>query len=127
MAEIGIARKRHCRGRPRVRPDGETRRALQEADKSSDGSGTSYASAVRRTAVALADRLRVQRARGLTALDDVDEAAGMLLGMVASAARRHLRRPASAVAFATEARVRTCAAPFLRGCEVQGIQGIRSR
>jgi hypothetical protein len=77
--------------------------------------------------VALADRLRVQRARGLIALDDGDGAAGRLLGMVASAARRHIRRPLSAVAFATEARVRTGATLFLRDCEVQGIQGIRSR
>jgi hypothetical protein len=93
MAEIGITRKRHRRGRPRVRPDGETRKALQEADKSSDVAGTSFASAVRRTGVALADRLRVQQAGGLIALDDGDGAAGRLLGMVASAARRHLRRP----------------------------------
>jgi hypothetical protein len=92
MAEIGIPRKRHRRGRP----DGEIRRALQEADKFSDVAGTSYASAVRRTAVALADRLPVQRARGLIGLDDGDGAAGMLLGMVASAARRHLRRPVTA-------------------------------
>src|ERR1700692_637969 len=54
------------------------RRVLQEADKFSDVAGTFYADAVQRTAVALADWLRVQQTRGSIALDDVDEAAGML-------------------------------------------------
>jgi hypothetical protein len=61
--------------------------------------------------------LRVQE-RGLIQLDDVQEAAGMLLGMVASAPRRAAvyggvplpSRPQ------IEARARTCAALFLRGC-----------
>jgi len=49
---------------------------------------------IERTAGALADWLRAQQRRGLIALDDADEAAGMLLGMVAAAPRR----PAAAVA-----------------------------
>ena len=60
----------------------------------------------------------MQQERGLIQLDDVQEAAGMLLGMVASAPRRAAvyggvplpSRPQ------IEARARTCAALFLRGC-----------
>src|ERR1700732_1727753 len=81
-----------------------------------------YASAIHRTTIALADWLQVQQKRGLIALEDVEEAAGMLLGMVASAPRRAAMfggvplpsRPE------IEARVRTCAALFLRGCLARG-------
>src|ERR1700694_827895 len=66
---------------------GLQRMLLQEAGKFSDVAGMYYTNAIQRTAVALADWLRVQQKRGLIALDDVDDAAGMLLGMVASAAR----------------------------------------
>ena len=102
---------------------------LQEADKFSDVAGTFYANTIQRTAVALADWLRVQQARGMIALDDVDEAAGMLLGMVLSAPQRAAifgGRPLPSRS-QIEARARTCAALFLRGCQVQRIQGIRSR
>jgi AcrR family transcriptional regulator len=105
------------------------RMVLQEADKFSDVAGTFYANTIQRTAVALADWLRVQQARGMIALDDVDEAAGMLLGMVASAPRRAAifgSRPLPSRS-QIEARVRTCTALFLRGCQVQRIQRIRSR
>src|SRR6201993_1348483 len=64
------------------------RMVLQEAGKFSDIAGTFYKNAIERTAMTLADWVRVQQARGLIALDDVDEAAGMLLGMVTSAPRR---------------------------------------
>ena len=105
------------------------RMVLQEADKFSDVAGTFYANTIQRTAVALADWLRVQQARGMIALDDVDEAAGMLLGMVASAPQRAAIFGGRALPSRSqiEARVRTCAALFLRGCQVQRIQGIRSR
>jgi AcrR family transcriptional regulator len=98
------------------------RMVLQEACKFSEIAGMFYTSAVERTAVALADWLRIQQTRGLIALDDVDEAAGMLLGMVASAPRRAtifggLPPPSRSQ---IEARVRTCAALFLRGCQVGG-------
>jgi AcrR family transcriptional regulator len=94
---------------------------LQEAGKFSDIAGTFYTYAIQRTAAALADWLRVQQKRGLIALDDVDEAAGMLLGMVASAPRRAalfggLPLPSRSQ---IEARVRRCAALFLRGCQVK--------
>jgi AcrR family transcriptional regulator len=95
------------------------RMLLQEAGKFSDVAGMFYTNAIERTAAALADWLRVQQTRGLIALDDVDEAAGMLLGMVASAPRRAalfggLPLPSRSQ---IEARVRTCAALFLRGCQ----------
>jgi AcrR family transcriptional regulator len=98
------------------------RMLLQEAgEKFSDIAGTFYTNAIQRTAVALADWLRVQQKRGLIALDDVDEAAGMLLGMVTSAPRRAaifggVPLPSRSQ---IEARVRTCAALFLRGCQVR--------
>jgi AcrR family transcriptional regulator len=100
------------------------RMVLQEAGKFCDIAGTFYKNAIQRTAAALADWLRVQQARGLIALDDVDEAAGMLLGMVSSAPRRAAMfggvplpsRPQ------IEARVRNCVTLFLRGCQVQGIR-----
>ena len=100
------------------------RMVLQEAGKFCDIAGTFYKNAIQRTAAALADWLRVQQARGLIALDDVDEAAGMLLGMVSSAPRRAAlfggvplpSRPQ------IEARVRNCVALFLRGCQVLGVR-----
>jgi AcrR family transcriptional regulator len=104
------------------------RMLLQEAGKFSDIAGTFYTYAIQRTAVALADWLRAQQKRGLIALDDVDEAAGMLLGMVASAPRRAalfggVPLPSR---LQIEARARTCAAIFLRGCQVGRAGGARS-
>src|SRR5882724_5641652 len=64
------------------------RMVLHEAGKFSDIAGTFYRNAIQRTVVALADWLRMQQKRGLIELDDVDEAAGMLLGMVTSAPPR---------------------------------------
>ena len=101
------------------------RMVLQEACQFSDIAGMFYTNAIRRTAVALADWLRVQQKRGLITLDDIDEAAGMLLGMVASAPRRAAifgGRPLPSPA-QIEARARACAALFLRGCQVRGIHG----
>src|SRR5260370_32424615 len=64
------------------------RMMLQEAGKFSGIAELFYTNGIQRTVAALADWLRVQQARGLIALDDVEEAAGMLLGRVASAPRR---------------------------------------
>jgi AcrR family transcriptional regulator len=94
------------------------RMVLQEAGKSSDIAGTFYRNGIQRTLTALSDWLRMQRQRGLIELDDVEEAAGMLLGMVASAPRRAtiyggIPLPSRAQ---IEARARRCAALFLRGC-----------
>src|SRR6202051_2536521 len=90
------------------------RMVLQEAGKASDIAGTFYRKGIQRSQAALADWLRVQQARGLIQLDDVEEAAGMLLGMVASAPRRAavfggVPLPSRAK---IEARARTCAALF---------------
>ena len=101
------------------------RMVLQETGKSSDIAGTFYRNGIQRIAAALATWLRAQRKRGLIELDDVDEAAGMLLGMIASAPRR-------AAMFGDvplpsrrqiEARVRRCAKLFLRGCQVKPESG----
>lgn len=95
------------------------RMVLQEAGKFSDIAGMFYKNGIQRITAALADWLRVQQKRGLIDLDDIDEAAGMLLGMVASAPRRAAMfggvplLPRSQI----EARVRRCAALFLRGCQ----------
>jgi AcrR family transcriptional regulator len=100
------------------------RMLLQEAGKFSDIAGMFYNNAIQRTLVALADWLRVQQKRGLIALDDVDEAAGMLLGMVTSAPRRAALFGGVPLPSRSqiEARAHACAALFLRGCEVQGIR-----
>jgi AcrR family transcriptional regulator len=95
------------------------RMVLQEAGKTSDIAGMFYRNGIARISAALADWLRTQAIRGLIELDDVEEAAGMLLGMVASAPRRAAMfggvplPPRSQI----EARVRRCAALFLRGCQ----------
>jgi AcrR family transcriptional regulator len=101
------------------------RMMLQEAGKFSGIAELFYTNGIQRSVVALADWLRVQQARGSIALDDVEEAAGMLLGMVASAPRRAAifgGRPLPSRP-QIEARVRTCARLFLRGCQVQGSGG----
>jgi AcrR family transcriptional regulator len=97
------------------------RMALQETGKSSDLAEMFYRNAIQRTAAALADWLRLQQKRGLIELDDVDEAAGMLLGMVASAPRRAAMFGGVALPQRSqiEARVRHCAALFLHGCQVR--------
>jgi AcrR family transcriptional regulator len=101
------------------------RMALQEAGKFSDLARTFYSKAIQRTAAALAGWLRVQQKRGLIELDDVDEAAGMLLGMVASAPRRAAMFGGVPLPTRSqiEARVRSCAALFLRGCQSRPIRG----
>jgi AcrR family transcriptional regulator len=100
------------------------RMLLQEAGKFSDIAGMFYKNAIQRTLVALADWLRVQQKRGLIALDDVYEAAGMLLGMVTSAPRRAALFGGAPLPSRSqiEARAHACATLFLRGCQVRGIQ-----
>jgi AcrR family transcriptional regulator len=98
------------------------RMVLQEATPFSDIAGTFYRNGIQPTAAALADWLRMQQQRGLIVLDDFDEAAGMLIGMVISAPQRAalfagLPTPSQRQ---LDARVRRCAALFLRGCQVRG-------
>jgi AcrR family transcriptional regulator len=100
---------------------GLQRMVLQEAGTFSDLAGVFYKNGIQPTLAALADWLRRQQKRGLIALDDVDEAAGILLGMVTSAPRRAAmfgRVPVPPRA-RIESRVRTCAGLFLRGCQVK--------
>ena len=80
-----------------------------------------YNNGLARTAAALANWLRIQVQRGLIDLDDAGEAAGMLIGMVASAPQRAaiyggMELPSRAQ---IKARVRRCVKLFLRGCETQ--------
>ncbi len=101
------------------------RMVLQEAGKFSDIAAMFYRNGIVRITAALADWLRTQQKRGLIDLDDVDEAAGMLLGMVASAPRRAAMFGGAALPQRSqiEARVRTCAILFLRGCQTGRDQG----
>jgi AcrR family transcriptional regulator len=98
---------------------GLQRMILQETGKFSDLAGTFYNNGIKRTAAALASWLRAQQKRGLIVLDDADEAAGMLLGMLSSAPQR--AAIFGGVPMPTrrqiEARVRTCVKLFLRGCQ----------
>jgi len=89
---------------------------LQEAGNSSLAR-TYYKDGILRTASALAAWLRRQVKQGLIDLDDPDEAAGMLIGMVASAPQRAaiyggLPLPSRAE---IERRAATCARLFLHG------------
>jgi len=61
---------------------------LQEAGQFPDLAATFYRNGIARTATALSNWLRLQVKRGLIDLDNVEEAAGMLIGMVASAPPR---------------------------------------
>jgi AcrR family transcriptional regulator len=96
------------------------RMVLQETGKSSDIAPTFYRHGPQRTVAALADWLRVQQKRGLIALDDIDEAAGMLLGMATSAPQRAAIFGGEPLPQRSqiEARLRRCAKLFLRGCRV---------
>jgi AcrR family transcriptional regulator len=106
--------------------DGEVialqRMVLQEAGSACDLAGTFYRNGIARNTAALADWLRIQQQRGLIELSDIDEAAGILLGMVISAPQRATifgGEPLPSHA-QIEARVRTCAGLFLRGCQARG-------
>jgi AcrR family transcriptional regulator len=94
---------------------------LQEAGQFPDLAATFYNNGIARTAAALSRWLRVQARRGLLDLDNVDEAAGILIGMVAFAPQRAtiyggVPLPSRAQ---IKARVRKCITLFLRGCKGQ--------
>lgn len=96
------------------------RMVLQESATFPELAANFYRNGISRTAAALARWLRVQVKKKLIALDDVDEAAGMLIGMVASAPQRAaiyggLPLPSRKQ---IERRVQTCAVLFLGGCRV---------
>jgi AcrR family transcriptional regulator len=97
---------------------------LADSDKFPEIAETFYIKAMRRSVAALAEWLLVQQKRGLIALDDVDAAAGMLLGMLVFQPQRDVmfghKPPPSRREL--ELRARTCSALFLRGCR-RGIAG----
>jgi hypothetical protein len=91
---------------------------LQETGKA-DLARTFYQNGMARNVAILADWLRTQQKRGLIALNNAEEAAGFLLGMVAFAPQRAavfggLPLPSKRQ---IEARVRNCVTLFLRGCQ----------
>jgi AcrR family transcriptional regulator len=93
------------------------RTVLQEANQFSDLAATFYRNGIARLIAALADWLRGQVKRGKIKLDNPEETAGILIGMVASAPQRAaiyggvpLPSPSE-----IERRVKTCASLFLRG------------
>jgi AcrR family transcriptional regulator len=95
---------------------------LQETANFSCLTATYYEKGILRTATTLADWLKLQVKQGLIALDDPAEAAGMLIGMVASAPQRAtiyggLPLPSRAE---IERRARACAKLFLNGCRKPG-------
>ncbi|TLZ14251.1 MAG: TetR family transcriptional regulator, partial [Gammaproteobacteria bacterium] len=77
---------------------------------------------ITRTAAALSNWLRLQVRRGLINLDNADEAAGILIGMVTHAPQRAAIFGGVKLPTRTQirARVRRCVALFLRGCEARG-------
>jgi AcrR family transcriptional regulator len=94
---------------------------LQEAGQFSDLAATFYRAGVTRLIAALSDWLRTQIRRGQLKLDDPDEAAGILIGMVASAPQRAaiyggVPLPSHSQ---IERRVRSCTALFLKGCRAR--------
>jgi AcrR family transcriptional regulator len=91
---------------------------LADSDKFPEIPETFYIKAMRRSVTALAEWLLVPKKRGLIALDDVEAAAGMLLGMLVFQPQRdvmfgHKPPPTRSE---LELRAKTCSALFLRGC-----------
>jgi AcrR family transcriptional regulator len=100
---------------------GLQRMVLQEAGAFPDLAATFYRNGMARVAEALANWLRVQVKRETIELADVDEAAGMLIGMVASAPQRAALFGGMPLPSRSdiERRVRRCVTLFLRGCAVE--------
>jgi AcrR family transcriptional regulator len=95
------------------------RMMLAEGDAFPGIPETFYKKAMQRTVAALAEWLRIRQKSGLIALDDVDEAAGMLLGMIVFEPQRaalygHQPLPDRV---AISRRAGACAKLFLRGCQ----------
>jgi len=91
---------------------------LQETGQFPGLAAAFYNNGIVRTTAALAKWLRVQVRRGLIVTDNPEEAAGILIGMVASAPQRAaiyggVPLPTRAQ---LKARVRKCVKLFLRGC-----------
>lgn len=96
------------------------RMILAESDAFPQMAESFYEYAMQRTVSALGDWLRQQQARGGIALDNPDDAAGMLLGMLIFEPQRavwfgHRAAPSRT---AIDQRARRCAKLFLQGCRV---------
>ncbi|MBT1514119.1 TetR/AcrR family transcriptional regulator [Bradyrhizobium sp. SRL28] len=98
---------------------------LQETGQFPALAAAFYNNGIVRTAAALTKWLRLQVKRGLIDLDNPEEAAGILIGMVASAPQRAaiyggVPLPSRAQ---LKARVRKCVKLFLHGCEAHARAG----
>jgi len=91
---------------------------LQESSQFSELATTFYRNGAVRLISALADWLRIQIQRGRLKLDDPREAAGILIGMVASAPQRAAVYGGVPLPSRSqiEQRVKLCASLFLKGC-----------
>jgi len=100
---------------------GLQRMVLREAGAFPDLAITFYRNGIARTAETLANWLRLQMKRGLIKLDNADEAAGMLIGMVVSAPQRAAIFGGQPLPSRSEIerRARSCAVLFLHGCSVR--------
>jgi AcrR family transcriptional regulator len=94
---------------------------LAESDKFPDIAEMFYEKAMQRTLGALAAWLEIQRKRGRIALDDVQSAAGILLGMFVFQPQRDVLYGYKPLPQRQEieARAKTCAALFLSGCALR--------
>ena len=97
------------------------RMVLQESAAFPELAANFYNNGISRTVRALAGWLRIQVKRKRIAIDDAEEVAGMLIGMVASAPQRAAVYGGMPLPSRKdiERRVRTCAALFLDGCRAK--------
>jgi AcrR family transcriptional regulator len=95
---------------------------LQEAGQFPALAAAFYNNGIVRTTAALTNWLRLQIKRGLIDLDNPEEAAGILIGMVAFAPQRAAIYGGVPLPSREQltARVRKCVKLFLRGCEENG-------
>ncbi len=97
------------------------RMVLQESAAFPELAANFYKNGISRTVAALAGWLRVQVKRKRITLDNAEEVAGMLIGMIASAPQRATIYGGMPLPSRNqvERRVRTCAALLLDGCRVR--------
>ncbi|MGY8711190.1 TetR/AcrR family transcriptional regulator [Bradyrhizobium sp. 18BD] len=97
------------------------RMVLQQSATFPELAANFYNNGIARTVKALAGWLRLQVKRKRIAIEDADEVAGMLIGMVASAPQRAAIYGGMPLPSRKqiERRVQTCAALFLDGCRVK--------
>lgn len=97
------------------------RMVLQQSATFPELAANFYTNGIARTAKALAGWLRLQVKRKRIFIDDAEEVAGMLIGMVASAPQRAAIYGGAPLPSRKqiERRVETCAALFLDGCRAK--------